>query len=44
MLYQALGWDEPTDASKTLEKFFKFQKKSYPIFDIQIISHLLLFF
>jgi len=24
MLYQALGWDEPTDASKTLEKFFKF--------------------
>ena len=22
MLYQALGWDEPTDATKTLERFF----------------------
>jgi hypothetical protein len=22
MLYEALGWDEPTDASKTIERFF----------------------
>ena len=22
MLYDALGWDEPTDASKTIERFF----------------------
>ena len=22
MFYEALGWDEPTDASKTLERFF----------------------
>ena len=22
MLYEALGWDEPTDATKTLERFF----------------------
>ena len=22
MLYQALGWDEPTDATKTIERFF----------------------
>ena len=22
MLYEALGWDEPTDSSKTLERFF----------------------
>ena len=22
MLYQALGWDEPTDSSKTIERFF----------------------
>ena len=22
MLYEALGWNEPTDATKTLERFF----------------------
>ena len=22
MLYEALGWDEPTDANKTIERFF----------------------
>ena len=24
MLYEALGWDEPTDKSKTIERFFWF--------------------
>jgi hypothetical protein len=24
MLYEALGWDEPTDSSKTIERFFWF--------------------
>ena len=22
MFYEALGWDEPTDATKTMERFF----------------------
>ena len=22
ILYEALGWDEPTDATKTIERFF----------------------
>jgi hypothetical protein len=24
MLYEALGWTEPTDATKTIERFFWF--------------------